>query len=171
MNKKDIIKILGIIILGLLTAIFIYPLLHELSHTIAAITVGAKVVSVDIFPQPNILCNVTRVDKLGIMFIGLCGIFIPCLIAFNVNPKNFWAWYIWLVTKGICMLSLGISAVSIALYKNGITVKNEDIIQVLEVYPQYYLLLLLLTVIMFVYGANKIICEKPLHRIMEYFRL
>lgn len=67
------------------------------------------------------------------------------------------------------MLSLGISAVSITLYKNGITVKNEDIIQVLEIYPQYYLFLLLLIVIMFAYGANKIIRGRPVYKIINYF--
>ncbi len=170
-KSRLIIDILGILILGILTAVFIYPILHELSHTIAALAVGGKVVSFDILPSPNVLCDVTRVDKLGIMFIGLCGIFIPCLIAFNINPKSFWAWYISFIIKGICMLSLGISAVCIALYKNGVTIKNEDIVQVLDVYPQYYLLLLLMTVIMFVYGANKIICEKPIHKVMEYFGL
>ena len=61
-----------------------------------ALVVGADVVEFNIFPVPNIMCNVFELSDLKIFAIGLGGIFVPYLISFLLRPKNFWGWY----TKG-----------------------------------------------------------------------
>ncbi len=48
---KDFLKIIGIILVGLFTAVIIYPMLHEAGHSLIALTVGADVVEFNLFPS------------------------------------------------------------------------------------------------------------------------
>ena len=65
---KYSIKIIGIFFFGLLTAIIIYPVLHEFGHSLVAIAVGAKVVDFTLFPTPNLMCDVFCITDFKISF-------------------------------------------------------------------------------------------------------
>ena len=85
---RDLLKILGIFFFGLLTAIVIYPILHEGGHSLVALVVGADVVEFNIFPVPNIMCNVFELSDLRISAIGFGGIFVPYLISFFIATEK-----------------------------------------------------------------------------------
>ena len=166
---KDLLKILGIFFFGFLTSIIIYPTLHESGHSLVALAVGADIVDFNIFPLPCIMCNAFGVDRLGIAAIGLGGIFIPYLISFILKPKSFWVWYTNSIVRGISLLALTISFVSIILWLNGITVQNEDIVQVLSIFNGGSIPFLIVFAVMFIYGLMRIIADQPIKRITEYF--
>lgn len=168
---KDFLKIIGIILVGLFTAVIIYPMLHEAGHSLIALTVGADVVEFNLFPLPNVMCNVIGIDNTGLVAIGLGGIIVPYFISFFVNPKSFWSWYANAIVRGISLLALGISFTSIILWLNGKIVQNEDIVQVLNVFESGAILFLIVFAVMFVYGIIRIITDKPLGRITKYFSL
>ena len=166
---RDLLKILGIFFFGLLTAVVIYPILHEGGHSLVALAVGADVVEFNIFPVPNIMCNVFGLSDLKVSVIGLGGIFLPYLISFLLRPKNFWVWYTNSLVRGISLLALAISFVSIILWLTGITVQNEDLVQVLNIFNGGSIPLLVLFAVMFICGVMQIIADQPLKRISKYF--
>lgn len=166
---RDLLKILGIFFFGLLTAIVIYPILHEGGHSLVALVVGADVVEFNIFPVPNIMCNVFGLSDLKISVIGLGGIFVPYLISFLLRPKNFWGWYTNSLVRGISLLALAISFVSIILWLTGITVQNEDIVQVLSIFNGGSIPFLIVFTVMFICGIKQIVADQPLKRIYKYF--
>ncbi len=168
---KDLIKILGIFFFGLLTAIIIYPMLHECGHSLIAVSVGAKVVDFTLFPLPSIMCDMFGVSNFKIALIGLGGIFIPYLISFVLRPKSFWIWYTNLIVRGISLLAIIISIVSILLWQNGISVQNEDIVQILNTLNDGAIPFLIVFLLMLIYGISKIILSRPIKKISEYFNI
>lgn len=147
----------------------IYPILHEAGHSLIALIVGAKVVAFNLFPLPNVMCDVLNVENTGIVAIGLGGIIIPYLISYFLKPKPFWIWYANTIVRGISLLALVISVVSIILWLNGNIVQNEDIVQVLTVFNDGATLFLIIFALMIIYGVIRIITDKPIKTINEYF--
>lgn len=133
---KDAAKLLGLLAVGLFTAVLLYPFLHELGHAAAAVSAGAKVAEFHLLPLPNVLCDMRGVHTAGKAWIGAGGIALPIVIAALPCPKGFWTWYIRLLLKGISLLAVLISAVSAVLFLYGRPVANEDITQVLQLLPQ-----------------------------------
>lgn len=166
---KDFLKIIGIIFVGLFSAVIIYPILHEVGHSLIALIVGAKVVEFNLFPLPNVMCDVLNVENTGLVAIGLGGIIIPYLVSFILKPNLFWIWYANTIVRGISLLALVISVVSIIMWLNGNIVQNEDIVQVLTVFNDGARLFLIIFALMIIYGVIRIITDKPLITINEYF--
>ena len=168
---KDAFKITGIFIIGLFTAVMIYPVLHEAGHSLTALTVGARIVDFNIFPLPSVMCDVIGVEDVGIAAIGLGGIFLPYTVSFVLNPRSFWGWYSNFIVRCISLLALCISIICIILRANGKYMQKEDVIQVFNVFESGSVLLFAVFAIMLIYGVIKIITDKPLRRVSAYFEL
>ena len=78
---KDTIKAIGLFIVGLAVAVIVYPVLHELAHSLVAIAVGARVVEINILPVPSVLCDIQAVDNTGIVAIGMSGMLLPFFLS------------------------------------------------------------------------------------------
>lgn len=77
---KDIIKLIAITVTGFFIAVIFYPFLHEGGHSLAAVIVGAKVEEFNLYPLPNVLCNVQSVGTMGLVIIGISGMLFRFLI-------------------------------------------------------------------------------------------
>lgn len=170
---KDAIKLLSILFFGLLTAIIIYPFLHELGHSIAAILSGAKILEFNLFPSPNVLCNIGSASKFGRIFIGLGGMMVPILfsvmISILLSKKSFWIWYSTFVLDGISLLSTVISIVAIILFYLGKEIINEDVIQILQMYPNSIMLVLTFILFLTIVLIVKIRLDQPIDKFLAYF--
>lgn len=168
---KDILKCMGLLFVGLFVAVIVYPFLHEAGHSVVAISVGAKVIDFNLFPLPYVACEVSRLNKISIVLIGLAGMFIPAIISIIFRPKSFWLWYGSFVMSGTCLLSLAISLVATILYLFGVTIKNEDIVQVIDAWNDgvfFIIISMLLSIVVIICSIMK---QKPLNRIMAYFNV
>lgn len=168
---KDILKYVGLFFVGLLVAIIIYPFLHEAGHSMMAILVGAKVIDFNLLPLPYVTCEVSSLNTASMILIGLAGMFLPVLISIIVRPKSFWFWYCNLVIKFICFLSFAISFVAIVLYLFGVIIKNEDIVQVINIWNNGVFVLIITMVLSMIGIIRSIIKQKPLMKIMDYFKV
>ena len=144
---KDILKCIGLLIVGLFVSVIGYPFLHETCHTIIALVVGAKVIDFSLLPLPYVTCEISITNDFGLILIGLAGMYLPMIFSLIIRPKSFWLWYGLLLTKGICLLSFIISLVSIILYNFGIKVSNEDIVQIMDVRSEGDLILAILMIL------------------------
>lgn len=168
---KDILKYAGLLFVGLFVAIIIYPFLHEAGHSMVAILVGAKVMDFNLLPLPYVTCEVSSLNTTSMILIGLAGMFVPALISIIARPEPFWFWYSNLVIKFICLLSFVISFIAIVLYLFGITIKNEDIIQVIDIWDNGVFVLIITMVLSMIGIIRSIIKQKPLMKIMDYFKV
>lgn len=55
---KDTIKAMGLFVVGLFVAVITYLVMHERAHSFVAISVGARVVEINILPMPSVLLSV-----------------------------------------------------------------------------------------------------------------
>ena len=168
---KDILKYAGLLFVGLFVAIIIYPFLHEAGHSMVAILAGAKVMDFNLLPLPYVTCEVSSLNTTSMILIGLAGMFVPALISVIVHPKSFWFWYSNFVVKFICLLSFAISFVSTVLYLFGVTIKNEDIVQVIDIWNNGVFVLTIIMVLSMIGIIRSIIKQKPLMKIMDYFKV
>lgn len=113
---KDIFKYGALIVLGLVTAVFLYPVLHETGHSLATLLCGGKVEEITLFPLPSVICKMGDLKTSAMVIIGFGGMTLPYLLTAFHTPKNFWMWYIWFLVKGITLLSLSISVVAIDMF-------------------------------------------------------
>ena len=168
---KDAGKLLGILVVGLGTAVLFYPFLHELGHTAAALLVGAEVAEFRLFPLPSVLCNMRGVGAWGQAFVGAGGLLLPIATICLPHPKHFWFWYIRLLLQGISLLAAFVSAVAAVLYFFGSPVANEDVTQILRALPEarYACLPVLTAMAVFLLGGLRRM--HPLLNILRYFHI
>ena len=163
--ENDIMRCLLILAIGFASALFIYPLIHELGHVIASFCVGADVMEFTLFPLPSVLCDVGKIDNTSKVIIGFGGMVLPLIIAEIVPKKWFWTWYIRMLLKGISLLSFLISVVSVTANCN----PQDDMVNVLKYWAADKSILLLLLC-----GAAgliilSIVRERPIKKLCMYF--
>ena len=168
---KDTIKAVGLFIVGLTVAVVIYPLMHELSHSIVAIAVGARVIEINILPIPSVLCDVGSVGCTDIVAIGMSGVLMPYFLSVVFKPKNFWLWYANYIVKGISALAFVISTISTVCFFMGAPLPNDDTSQILAVWPSGKWICLLLSIILAVSTIARLIREKPFVHCMRCFNI
>lgn len=165
----DFVKDVGLLVVGLLTAVFIYPFIHELGHAAVALMVGADIEQFALSYPQHIICDISHIDSVSRAAIGIGGNVFPYFISSLWQPKNFWAWYVLLLIKVISLLSLALSIISIILYQNGSFDSNEDINQVLAYFTNGDKLCLIVFSLMFIFGIKRIASSRPLKRCLLYF--
>ncbi len=169
---KNTVKLLGVLFFGLLTAVIIYPILHESGHSVAA---GAEILEFNLFPFPNILCNMTNISNIGRVFIGLNGMILPvvfsAVISLLSKNKNFWIWYVTFILNGIGLLSTVMSIAAIFLFNIGKPIVNEDVTQVMQAIPNSNIFILFLMSAITIWLIVKIKFDKPLEKCLAYFGL
>lgn len=166
---KDILKGLGLLIVGLIVAIIVYPIIHEIGHAFFAYLVGADVISVRILPTPFTICNIKEIHTVGQIIIGFGGILFPVFLSFFHLRKFFWIWYANIVFKLITIWSVIIGIISGILFINGYPMKNDDITQILMIWPNGDIISILSLIIIFAFLIIFTIKEKPLKRCLDYF--
>ena len=169
MYMRDALKCMGLLAVGLLTAIFLYPLLHELGHILTAVVFGYKVSNFQLFPLPSIMCEMDMSNKFTIIVVGLGGMLLPYFISLIPPRKHFWLWYFWLVISGICLLSFAIAIAGIVLYKMGMSINNEDITQIIVHSEENHILYLITLTALFILRIIQIISTKPIKRCLIEF--
>lgn len=169
MKMKDALKCFGLLAVGLLTAIFLYPFLHELGHTVAATFFGRQVCDFRLFPIPSVMCEMDVTNIPAIIVVGFSGMMLPYLLSLIPLGKHFWIWYMWLIISGICLLSFTVSIVGVFLYVNGSPMANEDITQIMKFTDEYYMLYLAILIGLSIVRTIQIVRTKPIKRCMKYF--
>ncbi len=165
---KELIKLLILTILAYMVAIFIYPLMHELGHALASLILRVKILDINISVlTPSVLCEESSVYKQVI--IGISGILFPFLICFFSKTKNQVLNYLFFVFKEIVLISIAISLIIIILNRVNIVINNDDITNLILLWPEGYILYFFL-----LFGAGslltiKIIIEKPWNQIKTFF--
>lgn len=155
---------------GLIVAMLLYPLVHELGHALIAVIVGADVVEIKIFPIPSILSNIKNVGNFNTALIGLGGIIFPFLLTICFRAKNFIIWYMCFTIRGISLIAFGISFMSVVLFRLGKPVVNEDLTQVLKFTPHMAPLYGTLCIFLMAVDVFLIVRSKPIQRCEEFIK-
>lgn len=168
-SMKDFLKCAGLLIVGLFVAVIGYPFLHESGHSLVAFLVGASVTEFNLLPLPYVVCEVSEVSDMENALIGLGGIVFPFIVSMSSKPKRFWLWYANLLIKGISTYAILLSAIATMFYINGINWQNEDIVQVLNIFPGGRWIFLVALCIMAIFGLMRLLKEKIISRCIVYF--
>lgn len=155
-------RLIGTLFVGLLTAIFIYPFLHEGGHALAAIFAGGKVYEFQLLPLPFVTCESSNISLLGMIMIGLSGMLFPLLFSWVIYLKNFWIWLIGVYLNFICLLSFAISLYGCIRFISGRPIVNEDITKVLQLCPRQSSVFLLGLIVLIIGMVIQMIISKPL---------
>lgn len=166
---KDILKMLGILFIGVFTAAFLYPFLHETGHALAAFTVRAEIKAFNLYPVPSVLCNIGTLDNYEIILIGFGGMLLPFILVAFIQPKGFWSSYIVFIMRGICLLSFLISFISIIMFYNGHEIADDDMTKILEMDSSKGILYVLILMILFILTSGLIAKSHPLRKCYKYF--
>lgn len=153
-----------IFVIGLFTAVILYPCLHESGHSLFAVALGGKVTEFNLFPLPSIVCNVNGLKASTAAFIGLGGLLFPLIFTALVNVKNFWVWLIGIYISFINFLSYLISLYGCIAYAYSIPVVNEDVTQIIDIYPRAFSGLIILLIALMGIVAFQVVKSKGLQR-------
>ncbi len=131
---SDYFTFIGILLLGILVTVFIYPLLHEGGHFLTAYLIGADIVDIELLPIPFVMCNIAELTRIQQFFIGISGMFLPLIIAVLMPHKQFWSWYIRFLLLDISLLAFGISAVTISSPNGEVFNPQDDMLYLLSLW-------------------------------------
>ncbi len=129
---KSIQKVLGLLGIGLVTAVLIYPLLHEAGHVLTSVLLGGRVVALSWLPLPSVVSEVGRLSAAATALIGWGGLLLPALLSLLLRPRRFCLWYGVFVLRFICLLSFLLAAASAVCYTLGHPLPNDDITTLLS---------------------------------------
>lgn len=166
---KDTIKAIGLFIVGLFVAVIVYPVMHELAHSLVAILVGARIEEINILPMPSVLCDVRMVDATGIVAIGMSGMLLPYFLSAVIKPKSFWMWYANYIVKGISALAFVISTISTVCFLTGNPLPNDDTTQTLMIWSDGKWICLTISLGLAIFAIVRMIKERPLVRCVRHF--
>lgn len=168
---SDILNVFGIIIIGLITAIFIYPFLHEGAHLITAFIFRADIKEFCLLPTPYVVCNTANLSNIKQSIIGLSGMTFPPIMALIITKRWFWSWYIRFLILGISLLAFLISAFTLILPQGFELNPQDDIIQVINLYKGVKEILVTAILILCVVIVVCIILDKPLEILYRRFNI
>ena len=123
---KSIKQAVCFLLVGLLCTVIIYPLLHELGHSLAAIALGGEIVQLSWLPIPSVLCKMNSPNTSQYVIVGLSGMIFPALLCIFVRSNRFWVWYLMFIMKLTAAWSLVLAGLSVFLFQKGITLPNDD---------------------------------------------
>lgn len=125
---KYYLKLIMILPVSLFVAIIMYPFMHELSHTICAIAMGANLVDFSLFPLPNVICDVGTMSSVKLFFVAVSGTMLPLLLCTVIRGKNFWVNYMSLLVTGISIMSFSISIFGF-IFTPELILEQDDIVR------------------------------------------
>lgn len=166
---KDTIKAVGLFIVGIAVAVIIYPVMHELAHSVVAIAVGGRVIEINILPVPSVLCDIRAVDDPGMVAIGMSGMLLPYFLSAVIKPKSFWLWYANYIVKGISALAFVISTISTVCFLAGSPLPNDDTTQTLMTWSGGKWICLAVSIGLAISAIVGLIQEKPLIHCIRHF--
>lgn len=156
-------RFFGIILVGLFTALFLYPFLHEGGHILATIFIGEKVYEFQLLPFPFVISSLSNENSSEtIVIVGLSGSLFPLLFSFAIYLENFWLWLVGIYLNFICLISFVISIYSCIKFINGISIVNEDITKILEIFPEKATLYLVLFIFLSLLVIVQMIITNPI---------
>ena len=162
-------KAFGILVLGVLSTAVVYPVLHETGHCIMAIITGAKITQIGLFPLPYVACEMQSGNNVCQMVTGMGGLLFPVALSTLLKPRIFWLWYVVFAIKLTNVYALIYSMISVFLYTRGIAVSKDDIAQLLMMFPEKILYILIAIFAVLALEIVIIFKEKPLLKCMVFF--
>ena len=111
-----------------------------------------------------LLCKVTD-NGLLINFFT----FLPLALAMLLRPKHFPLWYVVQLVKGISVLAILLSLISLIGCKYGVIVENDDIMNAVRLWPKGRGVCLVLLCAGLLLSVGSICAARPVQRVGEYF--
>jgi len=167
---KDVFIIIKVTLIGLLVAVFFYPLAHESGHIIATLLTGGRFISLSWFPSPNILCEVDGTNTAALAVTSLAGMVFPMLLIIPFYKAKSNLRFGALIFNAVTVLSMIIGLAVAILKICGTTVPNDDVTAFMNftgwVLPTVFIMIFLtgITVLQFAFF-------KPKKTIMETLNL
>ena len=140
-----------LLLLGLFTAVLLYPALHEGGHILVTLLLGGRI----------------REVRLGAAAFG--GVGLPLVLAMLLRPKHFPLWYVVQLVKGISVLAILLSLISLIGCKYGVIVENDDIMNAVRLWPEGRGVCLVLLCAGLLLSVGSICAARPVQRVGEYF--
>lgn len=123
-----------LLLLGLFTAVLLYPALHEGGHILVTLLLGGRIREVRLGAAASVLCGGLRHGELAAVAFG--GVGLPLVLAMLLRPKHFPLWYVVQLVKGISVLAILLSLISLIGCKYGVIVENDDIMNAVRLWPE-----------------------------------
>lgn len=125
---KYYFKLSMLLPVGLLTAVVLYPFLHEAGHLACAVAFGAKPVGFSLFLQPGVSCAAGELSDTQQFLVALAGPAAPLLLCAIKKSGRFWVNYIKLLIVVISFLSFSTSAVGL-FFRPELLLEQDDIVR------------------------------------------
>ena len=151
-----------LLLLGLFTAVLLYPALHEGGHILVTLLLGGRIREVRLGAAASVLCGGLRHGELAAVAFG--GVGLPLALAMLLRPKHFPLWYVVQLVKGILL-----SLISLIGCKYGVIVENDDIMNAVRLWPKGRGVCLVLLCAGLLLSVGSICAARPVQRVGEYF--
>ena len=138
-----------LLLLGLFTAVLLYPALHEGGHILVTLLLGGRIREVRLGAAASVLCGGLRHGELAAVSFPL--------------------WYVVQLVKGISVLAILLSLISLIGCKYGVIVENDDIMNAVRLWPEGRGVCLVLLCAGLLLSVGSICAARPVQRVGEYF--
>jgi len=101
--------------------------------------------------------------------VGMSLLYLLLALAMLLRPKHFPLWYVVQLVKGISVLAILLSLISLIGCKYGVIVENDDIMNAVRLWPKGRGVCLVLLCAGLLLSVGSICAARPVQRVGEYF--
>lgn len=164
---KDNEKLLLFVLISLMTAILIYPFLHECGHYLVALVLKGKVIEFRILPTPYVLCDLSKNSNLERTAIGMAGNWFPIIISMILPANNYVLKVFRIILKIISVFATVISFISVRFLCN----EQDDFFQIIRYWEYSKVSLVFIAAGSLMFSAYLLICEHPVKWLRTSFEI
>lgn len=161
-------KLVWMYLTAMFTAIFIYPVLHELGHFLAAIVVGADIVNLSVFPSPYLSLLLDNPEPAKQVTIGMFGMMFPVMLGM-IKPNKLTSSTVVYTVRLVNIFAWLLSCIAIVMNHLGSCWENEDIITVIRSVGGGETAIFIFCVGVFGFCLFVFFKEKPARRMISFF--
>ena len=172
MSKKGYYRIGAMVLMSAAVILFLYPLIHEAGHYLAAVAVGARITEASLFPRPHISFSIAGLSSFELFLIAQAGSFLlaGCLL---IPLRRFG--YLYFLQTALAMLILCNAlqeGIVCCLFVSGYPVDfPDDAAQLLLQFPATAGSLLLGLTAQTVIAAAYFVLTRPLDRMVLFLEM
>ena len=134
---------------------------------VMTLLLGGRIREVRLGAAASVLCGGLRHGELAAVAFG--GVGLPLALAMLLRPKYFPLWYVVQLVKGISVLAILLSLISLIGCKYGVIVENDDIMNAVRLWPEGRGVCLVLLCAGLLLSVGSICAARPVQRVGEYF--
>lgn len=164
---KLVFTIIRLVLITIFVSLFLYPLIHETGHWIAAKTLNIRVIEFEVFPSPHISFDFADTQSVDLVWLSLGSCVIPALLLL-VKTKQYYLYFAKELVLLIWFFSGCESMIKVMIFLFTSRTFADDAVLVINTYPDSEVVIMITLWIQIIFALLGVCISGPIKRTVAF---